>query len=99
MKMIMKTMTVLFVSLGLFTMNALAGVDQSLTGKPELDNEIRGLQKEWASVLAQPAVNRYPDPRAPEVKERLRQVMAVPVRPRDIVTRIGAKPPDAEKED
>jgi histidinol-phosphate aminotransferase len=36
------------------------------------------LRKGWASVLAGIAVNRYPDPRAPEVKERLRAVMAVP---------------------
>ena len=37
-----------------------------------------GLKKKWASVLASPAVNRYPDPRAPEVKKRLREVMNIP---------------------
>jgi histidinol-phosphate aminotransferase len=36
-----------------------------------------GLKKKWASVLAGPDVNRYPDPRAPEVKERLRTVMNI----------------------
>jgi histidinol-phosphate aminotransferase len=37
-----------------------------------------GLKKEWAAILAGPKVNRYPDPHAPEVKERLRQVMNIP---------------------
>jgi histidinol-phosphate aminotransferase len=37
-----------------------------------------GLKKQWASVLAGPAVNRYPAPQAPEVKKRLREVMAIP---------------------
>ncbi len=36
------------------------------------------LHKQWAGVLAGPAVNRYPDPRAPEIKRRLRDVMAIP---------------------
>ncbi len=36
------------------------------------------LQKQWAAVLAGPEVNRYPDPRAPEVKKRLREVMNIP---------------------
>ena len=37
-----------------------------------------GLKKKWAAVLAAPDVNRYPDPRAPEVKKRLRTVMNIP---------------------
>jgi len=36
------------------------------------------VRKQWAAVLAAPAVNRYPDPRAPEVKKRLRDVMNIP---------------------
>jgi len=36
------------------------------------------LRDGWASVLAGVAVNRYPDSRSPEVKERLRRVMRVP---------------------
>ena len=36
-----------------------------------------GLKKQWAAVLAGPAVNRYPDPRAPEVGKRLREVMNI----------------------
>lgn len=50
MKMISKTLLVIVVSLGMFMTNVHAEVDQSLTGKPELDNEIRGLQKEWALI-------------------------------------------------
>jgi len=37
-----------------------------------------GLKKQWAAVLAGPAVNRYPDPRAPGVEKRLREVMNIP---------------------
>lgn len=36
------------------------------------------LQKQWAAVLTEPAVNRYPDPRAPEIKRQLRAVMNIP---------------------
>jgi histidinol-phosphate aminotransferase len=36
------------------------------------------LRKQWAAVLAEPEVNRYPDPRALEIKKRLREVMAIP---------------------
>jgi histidinol-phosphate aminotransferase len=35
------------------------------------------LQEQWAAVLAGPAVNRYPDPRSPEVGKRLREVMNI----------------------
>lgn len=44
------------------------------------------LKKEWASVLAGPAVNRYPDPRAPELVRQLRKVMNIP---RDMAILLG----------
>ncbi len=36
------------------------------------------LQREIAELVAAAAVNRYPDPRAPELVSRLRRVMAIP---------------------
>jgi len=36
------------------------------------------LRREWANGLSETSVNRYPDPRAQRLRERLRQVMGVP---------------------
>jgi histidinol-phosphate aminotransferase len=38
----------------------------------------QALQREIAELVSQAAVNRYPDPQAPQLKTRLRQVMAIP---------------------
>jgi histidinol-phosphate aminotransferase len=38
----------------------------------------QALQREIAELVAAAAVNRYPNPQAPELKARLRQVMAIP---------------------
>lgn len=38
----------------------------------------KALQREIADLVSAAAVNRYPNPQAPELKARLRQVMAIP---------------------
>ncbi len=38
----------------------------------------QAVQREIAELVSGAAVNRYPDPRAPELKARLRQVMGIP---------------------